>query len=133
MSLDVTEAGLDLTEAGTSRYVQTRSWKLHYNEAGEGHPVILLHGSGPGATGWSNFGPNIARAGQELPRASPSTCPGWGRSDAAHARTSTTTRRAALEFMDALGIEKAALHRQLDGRHDLHHLRLRATPTASRT
>ena len=31
---------------------------MHYNEAGEGHPVILLHGSGAGATGWSNMRPN---------------------------------------------------------------------------
>ena len=28
---------------------------LHYHEAGEGTPVIFVHGSGPGASGWSNF------------------------------------------------------------------------------
>ena len=28
---------------------------LHYNEAGEGPVLIMLHGSGPGVSGWSNF------------------------------------------------------------------------------
>ena len=29
--------------------------KMHYHEAGEGLVVVFLHGSGPGASGWSNF------------------------------------------------------------------------------
>ena len=39
---------------------------LHYHEAGEGTPVIFVHGSGPGASGWSNFKgnyPTMADAG----------------------------------------------------------------------
>ena len=95
-----------LTNEATSRFVQTESWKLHYNEAGDGHPVILLHGSGPGATGWSNFSPNIP----PWPRTSgcsPSTLPGWGGSDAATS-DAYDHPAAVLEFMDALGIEKAA-------------------------
>src|SRR5581483_11509270 len=28
---------------------------LHYHDAGRGHPVVFLHGSGPGASGYSNF------------------------------------------------------------------------------
>ena len=58
-----------LTDEGTTRFVETPSWKLKYNEAGEGHPVILLHGSGAGATGWSNFAPNIAALAAALPGA----------------------------------------------------------------
>ncbi|NED56152.1 alpha/beta hydrolase, partial [Micromonospora aurantiaca] len=46
------------TQAETARTVTTRDWKLRYYEAGDGHPVVLLHGSGPGATGWSNFSAN---------------------------------------------------------------------------
>ncbi|NGO45605.1 hypothetical protein [Streptomyces ureilyticus] len=30
-----------LTESATSKYVQTTKWKLHYNEAGDGHPLRL--------------------------------------------------------------------------------------------
>lgn len=29
--------------------------RIHYHEAGEGPAVLFLHGSGPGASGWSNF------------------------------------------------------------------------------
>jgi len=36
-----------ITEESTSRYVQTKKWRMHYNEIGEGPPLILLHGSGP--------------------------------------------------------------------------------------
>jgi len=43
----------------TSRTVDTGAVRLHYHEAGTGAAVALLHGGGPGASGWSNFGPNL--------------------------------------------------------------------------
>src|SRR5215472_15556647 len=48
----------------TSRFVTTDEMRLHYHEAGpdreEGAPpVVMLHGGGPGASAWSNFGPNL--------------------------------------------------------------------------
>ena len=37
-------------------YAQTDGGlRIHYHEAGTGEPVIFLHGSGPGASGYSNF------------------------------------------------------------------------------
>jgi 4,5:9,10-diseco-3-hydroxy-5,9,17-trioxoandrosta-1(10),2-diene-4-oate hydrolase len=39
---------------------------IHYHEVGEGPAVVFLHGSGPGASGWSNFKgnyPHFAEAG----------------------------------------------------------------------
>jgi pimeloyl-ACP methyl ester carboxylesterase len=48
-----------ITAESTSKFVQTPKWKIHYNEAGQGHPVIMIHGGGPGATGWSNFNQNL--------------------------------------------------------------------------
>ena len=47
------------TEASTSRFIQTPEWRLHYNDAGEGEVVIMIHGSGAGATGWANFHRNV--------------------------------------------------------------------------
>jgi pimeloyl-ACP methyl ester carboxylesterase len=32
---------------------------LHYEEAGTGPPVVMLHGGGPGASGLSNFRRNL--------------------------------------------------------------------------
>ncbi|MER7197394.1 4,5:9,10-diseco-3-hydroxy-5,9,17-trioxoandrosta-1(10),2-diene-4-oate hydrolase [Streptomyces sp. CB01635] len=52
-----------LTYEGTSRTGKAADVTLHYHEAGPDSPdtpvVILLHGGGPGASGWSNFGRNL--------------------------------------------------------------------------
>lgn len=98
---------LHLTDESTSRYVQTRSWRLHYNEAGDGHPVIMLHGSGAGATGWSNFRPNIPYLAESF-RVIALDAPGWGRSQPGLPEHYDHPN-AVLELMDALEIERAAL------------------------
>ncbi|WP_175781643.1 alpha/beta fold hydrolase [Burkholderia anthina] len=95
-----------LTQAQASRTVKTRDWQLHYHEAGSGHPVILLHGSGPGATGWSNFSGNIDALAQRF-HVYAVDMPGWGQSDAATVGQLDHVD-AAIQFMDALGIERAA-------------------------
>lgn len=97
---------LDLTDESTSRFIQTESWKIHYNEAGEGHPLLMLHGSGPGATGWSNFGPNMKVLAERF-RVIAVDMPGWGRSDAVTVQERDHVK-AALELLDALEIDKAA-------------------------
>lgn len=86
--------------------VKTRDWNLHYHEAGAGAPLILLHGSGPGATGWSNFGGNIASLARHF-RVFAVDMPGWGKSDPCPVER-LEHADAALQFMDALGLEKAA-------------------------
>jgi 2-hydroxy-6-oxonona-2,4-dienedioate hydrolase len=69
-----------LTQADAARTVQTKDWKLRYYEAGQGTPVILLHGSGPGATGWSNFSGNIEALAESF-HVYAVDMPGWGESD----------------------------------------------------
>lgn len=96
-----------LTAENTSKTVQTPSGKIHYNEAGTGQPVVLLHGSGPGATGWSNFGPNIAELAKSFRVIAPDM-PGWGQSDAATYEGRDHVQ-SLLELLDALGIEKTAI------------------------
>ncbi|GAB3457661.1 4,5:9,10-diseco-3-hydroxy-5,9,17-trioxoandrosta-1(10),2-diene-4-oate hydrolase [Actinophytocola sediminis] len=39
--------------------VDVGGFRLHYYEQGTGEALVLLHGGGPGASGWSNFGPNL--------------------------------------------------------------------------
>lgn len=91
----------------TQTDVQTKDWKIHYNEAGTGHPIVLLHGGGPGATGISNYSPNIeAIAGAGFRVIAPDL-PGWGDSDAVDFTTYDPVE-AICQFLDALGIETAA-------------------------
>jgi 2-hydroxy-6-oxonona-2,4-dienedioate hydrolase len=97
---------MTLTQESTSRFVQTPSWRIHYNEAGSGQPIIMLHGSGPGATGWSNFNRNMGALSENF-RVLAVDMPGWGESDAVSFEDRDHVE-AAREFMDALGIEKAA-------------------------
>lgn len=52
----------EITYESTSRFAQVRDdLRLHYHEAGVGNDttIVLLHGGGPGASGWSNFARNI--------------------------------------------------------------------------
>ncbi|MEV0029860.1 alpha/beta fold hydrolase [Nocardia sp. NPDC050793] len=48
------------TAEDTTRWVTVDGLKLRYHEAGSGPPLVLLHGSGPGVSGWANFGGNLA-------------------------------------------------------------------------
>jgi 2-hydroxy-6-oxonona-2,4-dienedioate hydrolase len=95
-----------ITEESTSRYVQTKKWRMHYNEIGEGPPLILLHGSGPGATGWSNFSQNMPALGQHF-RVLAVDMIGWGGSDPVPFDERDNTEALNL-FVDALGLERAA-------------------------
>src|SRR5690606_28967041 len=69
-----------LTEESTSKYVQAGDIKLHYNEAGTGPAVLMLHGGGPGASGWSNYFRNIGPFSQSY-RTLLVDLPGYGKSD----------------------------------------------------
>lgn len=104
------------TEESTSRFMRIREGdlglQLHYNEVGSGdQTVILLHGSGPGATGWSNFHRNVEPLVAAGYRVILLDLPGWGKSDAIICTTSRSdlNARALKGFMDARGIEKANL------------------------
>lgn len=105
--MTVQAAATTLTESSTTCHVRTRSWNLHYNEAGTGHPLLFLHGSGPGATGWSNFHLNIPSLAERF-RVLAWDAPGWGRSDAA-VSADYDHPAAVIELLDELGIERAAL------------------------
>jgi 2-hydroxy-6-oxonona-2,4-dienedioate hydrolase len=109
MSAQLTvEQSAELTAESTSRFVQTATHRIHYNEAGSGHPVIMLHGSGPGSTGWSNFRTNIATLAEDF-HVYAVDMPGWGDSDTQTAETGYDHVAALIAFMDALDIDKAAL------------------------
>ena len=75
-----------ITEASTSRFVTItedgKPLKLHYNDVGQGEQVVvMLHGSGPGASGWANFYRNIDPLVDAGYRVILLDCPGWSKSD----------------------------------------------------
>jgi 2-hydroxy-6-oxonona-2,4-dienedioate hydrolase len=97
-----------LTKDELSREIKTRDWKLRYYEAGaaDAPPLLLLHGSGPGAMGWSNFAGNIEALAEQFHVFAPDM-PGWGESDPATIDRLDHTQ-AAVQFLDAVGIGQAA-------------------------
>ena len=96
-----------VTEANTSRFLESKGAKIHYHDAGEGPPIVLLHGSGPGATGWSNFGDNIVELSKRF-RTIAIDFPGWGKS-ALDIPEDGRLVTAVRILLDELGVEKAAL------------------------
>jgi 2-hydroxy-6-oxonona-2,4-dienedioate hydrolase len=99
------------TLESTKKIIKTKEWDIQINEAGTGHAIFMLHGTGPGATGWSNFYPNVEPLSENF-RAIALTFPGWGESSAVEIKgesRSSINARAVKLVMDELGIEKAAL------------------------
>jgi 4,5:9,10-diseco-3-hydroxy-5,9,17-trioxoandrosta-1(10),2-diene-4-oate hydrolase len=101
----------ELTEAGTSRTAKAGDTTLHYNEAGQGEALILLHGGGPGASGWSNFRTNIGPMSKHY-RCLLVDMPGFGKSGHPEEYDRSYLQYAAdavVQLMDELGISKAHL------------------------
>ncbi|HWE54207.1 MAG TPA: alpha/beta fold hydrolase [Acidimicrobiales bacterium] len=93
----------------TSHYLEGEC-RLHYHEAGSGPALVLLHGSGPGVSGWSNFRGNFPVFADRF-RTVIMDMPGFGRSDRpefdrAYPRVAADH---VLRLLDGLGIEKAHL------------------------
>ncbi len=75
----------EVTEASTSRFAtineaSLRDFPIHYNEAGRGETVVMLHGGGPGAGGWSNYYRNIGALVNAGYRVILMDSPGFGKS-----------------------------------------------------
>jgi pimeloyl-ACP methyl ester carboxylesterase len=98
----------ELTEAGTSRTAKAGDTTLHYNEAGQGEALILLHGGGPGASGWSNFRTNIGAMSKHY-RCLLVDMPGFGKSGKPYYNEpqGAYNARALRDLLDTLKIQKA--------------------------
>lgn len=90
----------------TSRTVSTPNGELHYHEVGSGPPLLLLHGSGPGVSGWANFGDNLPVFAPHF-RCLVLDLPGYGRSAPVAGHPVMVGADAVRAFLDALGIERA--------------------------
>jgi 4,5:9,10-diseco-3-hydroxy-5,9,17-trioxoandrosta-1(10),2-diene-4-oate hydrolase len=94
----------------TGNYADVGGFRLHYHEAGDGQPVVMLHGGGPGASAWSNFGPNLPVFAKEF-RTLVVDQPGFGGSDKPEITKQyfTFSADALLGLLDKLNIERAHL------------------------
>ncbi len=100
-----------LTEQDTSRLIRLRvdeqDVQIHYNDAGSGaETVVMLHGSGPGASGWANFHRNVDAFVAAGYRVVLMDCLGWSKSDpvVCTGSRSDLNARTLLALMDALGL-----------------------------
>jgi 4,5:9,10-diseco-3-hydroxy-5,9,17-trioxoandrosta-1(10),2-diene-4-oate hydrolase len=99
----------ELTFEATSHRVEVGGLTLHYNEAGESDSVLIaLHGSGPGASGWSNFKGNLPALAAHF-RTLLVDLPGFGESDKPRISEAAYgfAARAVRNLMDDLGIQRA--------------------------
>jgi 2-hydroxy-6-oxonona-2,4-dienedioate hydrolase len=101
------------SEAATSKFVSVMEdgteLRLHYNDTGEGkETVVMLHGSGPGASGWANFNRNVEPLVAAGYRVILLDCPGFGKSDAVlnTGSRSDLNGRVLKRVLDVLGIER---------------------------
>jgi 4,5:9,10-diseco-3-hydroxy-5,9,17-trioxoandrosta-1(10),2-diene-4-oate hydrolase len=80
---------------------------IHYHEAGEGPALVLLHGSGPGVSAWSNFSGTLPAFAPTFRTIAPDL-PGFGRSsvpamDRPYHRIASD---AVVRLLDGLGIKR---------------------------
>ncbi len=95
---------------GAGRVIAVDGIDTFVHEAGSGHPVVLIHGAGPGATGLSNWSRNIDHLARDF-HVITVDLPGFGRSQKMQIPS------AFFEFyglhigklLDTMGIDKAHL------------------------
>jgi 4,5:9,10-diseco-3-hydroxy-5,9,17-trioxoandrosta-1(10),2-diene-4-oate hydrolase len=105
-----------LSKEGTRRSAKAGEITLNYYEAGEptptggGLPLVMLHGGGPGASAWSNFGAALPGFAEHF-RTLLIDQPGFGASDKPEV-VGNYYRHAAnhvLKLLDELGIDRVHL------------------------
>lgn len=104
------------TEAGTSKFARIKEGgldlQIHYNDMGSGEVVVMMHGSGPGASGWSNFHRNVDAFVNAGYRVLLVDSPGWNKSDPIVVSTgyrSDVNAAVVKGLMDVLNIDRVHL------------------------
>jgi pimeloyl-ACP methyl ester carboxylesterase len=98
----------ELTLKETSRQIDIAEGKLHYHEAGDGPPLLLLHGSGPGVSSWANYRGNFPVFAEHF-RTLALDFPGFGRSYSPETNPVLAAPGAVISFLDALDLESVAV------------------------
>ncbi|MFB4252649.1 alpha/beta fold hydrolase [Pseudomonas idahonensis] len=114
------------TEPATSRFLRIQEADLelniHYNDCDPGttsETVVMLHGSGPGASGWANFNRNIEPLTDAGYRVILLDCPGWSKSDSIVCRGSRSelNARTLKGLVDQLNLDRVHILGNSMGAH----------------
>lgn len=93
----------ELSYEATKRELVTEEGVLRYHEAGEGEPLLLLHGSGPGVTGWRNYRGILGDFAEHF-RCLVLEFPGFGVSDPCEGHPMVHAGTAVGALLDGLGL-----------------------------
>ncbi|MER6987662.1 alpha/beta fold hydrolase [Saccharopolyspora hirsuta] len=96
---------IEPTCESTLRELRTDEGVLRYHEAGQGTPLLMLHGSGPGVTGWRNYRGNLAVFAEHF-RCLVLEFPGFGVSDPTDEHPMVAAPSAVLRFLRGLGLDQ---------------------------
>ncbi|TYL55886.1 alpha/beta fold hydrolase [Nocardioides sp. BGMRC 2183] len=94
---------MTIDRESTLRELPTEKGVLRYHEVGDGPPLLLLHGSGPGVTGWRNYRHNLPALSQHF-RCLVLEFPGFGVSHDTDQSPFVAGPAAAVRFLDGLGL-----------------------------
>lgn len=96
--------------AGEGRTVRALGLQTNYHEAGCGKAVILLHGSGPGVSAWTNWRRVVPELAKDFRVLAPDMA-GFGHTERAPELTYDIKLwvKQLIAFMDELGVERASL------------------------
>lgn len=97
-----------MTNPEVGRQIACGPVLTNYHDLGQGSPVLMLHGSGPGVSAWANWRPALQALQQDFRLLAPDLA-GFGYSvsqaDMVHTRQSWLDQ--IVRFMDAVGVEQA--------------------------
>lgn len=92
------------------QFIQTGEFRTNYHDIGEGEPLLLLHGSGPGVSGWANWRLIVQNLSPRYRVIMPDFV-GFGFTEYPEGTefNQQVWLQQAIDFMDALGLEKASV------------------------
>lgn len=99
------------SDTDTAKRIRTGDFETHYHEAGQGErTVLLLHGSGPGVSGWANWSTNLPVLAERYHVLAPDVV-GYGATerpaDIIYSLRSWTDH--VWSFLDAVGVQQVAI------------------------
>lgn len=101
--IDASEPGVHIDDS--LREIATPAGVLRYYDTGDGPPLLFLHGSGPGVTGWRNFRGVLPTFASRF-RCLVLEFPGFGVSDDFGGHPMVTAQGVVVPFLDALGVDR---------------------------